>query len=220
MAGPARLVIRHGVHAVLKLNELPVLARRCAAAPSALPRPTSTATRDRGPHRAVPLLPAEPRVFDRAKTWARSAGPRRTSPTTCRAPTRRGQQEEHLRALRPRQRLLRRVARPLDDLFVGDLHLRATSRSRRRSAPSTAASPTGGRQGGQIGARDRLRLGRLRRNRRRGLRRQVYGITLSPEQLAYAERLAAAGPRQPRDPPFRGLSRHHAASSTTSPRSR
>ena len=33
----------------------------------------------------------------------------------------RGRQGEHLRALRPRKRLLRRVARPLDDLLVGAL---------------------------------------------------------------------------------------------------
>ncbi len=95
----------------------------------------------RRPDGAVPLFPAEPRgARQRRELLVR---PRRAGHRLSLEPTQlQGRFEgEHLRALRPRQRFLRRVARPLDDLFLGALLVRRPDRWTRRSTPSTAASP-------------------------------------------------------------------------------
>ena len=84
----------------------------------------------------------------------------------------RRQPAQHRRPLRPRQRLLRRLARPDDDLL-----LRAVRRRRGRSRGGAArqvpqSRPEIAARARPDGARDRLRLGRLRRHRGEGIRRQ------------------------------------------------
>ena len=70
----------------------------------------------------------------------------------------------HRAALRPRQRLLRRVARPDDDLLLGASSPAPTDRSRTRSARKYERLAAAHRRAGRRPRPgDRLRLGRLRR---------------------------------------------------------
>ena len=78
----------------------------------------------------------------------------------------RGLEEEHPRPLRPRQRVLRPVARSHDDLLLGAVRRRAEQAARSRADRQVRAHPRPDRrQAGRQHPRDRLRLGRLRRDR-------------------------------------------------------
>ena len=74
---------------------------------------------------------------------------------------------QHRRALRPRQRLLPAVARPDDDLLVGAVRrrLRRRSLAAAQQAKYDAHARRARAAAGRAHPRDRLRLGRLRRDR-------------------------------------------------------
>ena len=134
---------RRGVH-----------GRRLAGRAGHRPRPGPDAVRGAdGPARA-----------QAAALAARPGRPRHPAPP---AQHPRGLAQQHQRALRPEQRPLRRVPRPVDVLQLGPLRPHAgrspsrtcTRRSCARSTPILDAADVRGRQ---PGARDRHRLGRAR----------------------------------------------------------
>ena len=146
-----------------------VAAARCAAAAAwreaYVRRPVGLAR----PHRGDPRRGAQRRRA--STTSAAGSTPVREPFQRARAAfvrnTPRAQPQGHRRPLRPRQRAVRADARPDDDVLVRASSSAATRRSRRRRSPSSscvcdkldlgAARPR---------ARDRHRLGRLRRPRR------------------------------------------------------
>ena len=103
----------------------------------------------------------------RSATPARAQGPvaagraaRCTGSTATPAP---GAQQQHPRALRSRQRLLRRLARSDDELFERAVRCGGDGRSRSGAATARwAADRRAARRAAQTRARDRLRLGRAR----------------------------------------------------------
>ena len=155
--------------------------RRCAgrggdAAPSPLARAEPRADGERHRFRSRPSSTAiAPRPTSSrccacsTATWralggaATSFGPARWLQRLAHAaarehPRRLGAQ--HHGALRSRQRLLRRLARSLDELFLGDLRGRGRDAWKRRRRASSTRRRTAATQRRRAGAGNRLRLGR------------------------------------------------------------
>ncbi len=120
----------------------------------------------------------------------------------------RRQPAQHLCPLRPRQRVLRRLARSDHDLLLGAV-CRRRGRSRGGAAGQVPQPRPGDRRRRRPeGARDRQRLGRLRGHRRQGVRRQGHldhGLA-RPGRVRPRPRLSRRARRAGRDPAA-GLSR-------------
>src|SRR4051794_33761251 len=116
----------------------------------------------------------------------RAARPRAPAPRAAAAPQPAqrpvARAPQHLVPLRPRQRALRADARRDDDLLVRDLRVAGAVARRRAARKVRAALPRAEARTRGSRARDRLRLGRLRRARRHAARLQRH----RPDDLARA----------------------------------
>jgi hypothetical protein len=160
-------------HGAIHLHNWNVCAAACARATSASPRATSPAT---GPR---PTWPTCCRCC-----WSTASTCRTSStalgrapavpPAPPAAPQQQGRQpEEHPRPLRPGQRVLRVVAGPDDELFVGLVRRRPWPADARGAARQGAARAAhGGRAARRPRAGDRLRLGRAGGNGGHRVRRR------------------------------------------------
>ena len=119
--------------------------------------------RPRPPAHAVRRAARQPR----AEAAAEAARPGRRPAPPPRAQLDRGLARQHRAPLRPLQRPLRRVPRPVDDVLVGVVRRPDTRVAADRAGTQDGRHPRPGRRPrGHPDARDRQRLGRARRPRR------------------------------------------------------